>query len=202
MWKNVARILGSLNTIPIEAIDDAFPLNGKLAKLQTGKTTQIASLGSSPEVQLQFLNVSRFHYAKHNDRGMKMGAKYLHKIFFERDPDAGDDAIVLRTNSLCGIRLIYDGVGVIAVHLKGQSGWEFGWQQDPDLELRQSTMRIRVSHAEWQVGQHGGSFVIASDVSGPSPETTFFRRTLLIWKLDGERFKDHSTVDLGESDMK
>lgn len=166
VWKNVARVLARLGTIPIEQIGNGTPLNGKRARLQTGRTIDVASFSNGPpEIHLRFIPVSRQQYINHgNDREMKLGMKYLHRISFTREPGEEYD-MMLRPDSFCGLRFISDNVGVLAVHLKTRNGWEFGWQQDPDLQLRQSEMRISLSQAEWELGSRSGSFMIVSDVS-------------------------------------
>ncbi|KAK2763311.1 hypothetical protein FQN54_009947 [Arachnomyces sp. PD_36] len=164
VWKNAARVLARLGTIPVEQVGNGTPLNGKRARLQTGRTIDIASFRNGPpEIHLTFLPVSRQHYITHgNDRGMKLGMRYLHRISFTREPREEYD-MTLRPDSFCGIRFIDDNVGVLAVHLKTRDGWEFGWQQDPDLQLRQSEMKISVSQAEWELGAGDGSFILVSD---------------------------------------
>jgi hypothetical protein len=89
--------------------------------------------------------------------------KYLRTIEFDETQSSTED-LAPTINDFCGVRLIRDKIGVLAVHAKDGPNWVGIWQQDAAIQLSPE-MALKLTTSEWAAGQAQGSLVVVADVS-------------------------------------
>lgn len=161
---NAVTLLVKLLSIPIEEVLAADLKNGKRPKLEKSKSVLLPAVQGPSTINLQFFTLRRRHYVDSgNDRGLRIGMKYLRSI--DIAPEEATGATPIHFDTLCGVRMVRGRLGAIAVQIKNGSSWTQGWQQDPNLELQDGQMAISTTQVEWAQGFQPGSFVVISDVS-------------------------------------
>lgn len=161
---NALTILVTLIPIPVEDVAAADTRDGKRAKLERPRSIPLASIKPYIPFRLNFYTIRRSYFVENiNDRGYTIGMKYLRTIEFDESRGSSTD-LVPTIGNLCGVRVIRDSIGVLAVHAKDGENWVGIWQQDPSIQLR-AEMAIKPTAAEWPVGFAQGSLVVVADVS-------------------------------------
>jgi hypothetical protein len=162
---NVLTILVTLIPIPVEDIAAAaHAKDGKRAKLERPRSMALADIRSQVPFRLNFYTIRRRYYVDNvNDRGYTLGMKYLRTIEFDETQSSTED-LAPTINDFCGVRLIRDKIGVLAVHAKDGPNWVGIWQQDAAIQLSPE-MALKLTTSEWAAGQAQGSLVVVADVS-------------------------------------
>ncbi|QPG98206.1 hypothetical protein C2857_007370 [Epichloe festucae Fl1] len=163
---NALTILVTLIPIPLEDLVATDSKDGKRAKLERPRDIPLASITSETPFRLNFYTIRRQCLVESiRDRSIMVGMKYLRFIEFDKTPAAETD-LVPSITSLSGIRLIRDGIGVIAVHAKEGPDWLGIWQQDGSTHLT-TVMAVKAATAEWTPGVITGNLTVTADVSLP-----------------------------------
>lgn len=164
---NALAILVALIPIPVEDLASADAKDGKRAKLERPRSIPLSSMKPLVPFRLNFYTIRREYFVQNmNDRGYTLGMKYLRTIEFDEARGSSTD-LVPTINSLCGVRLIRDKIGVLAVHAKDGPDWVGIWQQDPSIQLSPE-MAIKPTTSEWPTGFTQGLLVVVADVRIPS----------------------------------
>lgn len=162
---NALKILVTLIPIPVEDLQEAEPKDGMRAKLERPRSIPLADIRPTTPFRLNFHTIRRQYFVDNmNDRGFKLGMKYLRNIEFDEQQGSPNDMLPT-IHSLSGVRLIRDRLGVLAVHAKDGPNWVGIWQQDPSLTLHPQ-MAVKPTTAEWPEGFKQGALVVIADVSG------------------------------------
>lgn len=168
---NALTILVTLIPIPVEDVATAGAKDGKRARLERPRSIPLADIKPRVPFRLNFYTIRRKYVVDNdidNDRGYTLGMKYLRTIEFDDTRGAATD-LVPTIHALCGVRLIRDKIGVLAVHAKDGPNWLGIWQQDPSIQLSPE-MALKPTSSEWPTGFAQGSLVVVADVSRLFPK--------------------------------
>ncbi|TWU71972.1 hypothetical protein ED733_001996 [Metarhizium rileyi] len=159
---NCLTILITLIPIPVEDVAAEASKGGKRARLERPRSVPLVGIKPPVPFRLNFYTIRRMYFVQNmNDRGYTLGMKYLRTIEFDETRASASDLAPTMVG-LCGVRLIRDRIGVLAVHAKDGPNWVGIWQQDPSLQLSPE-MAIKLTSSEWPVGSAQGSLVVVGD---------------------------------------
>ncbi|KAG6138037.1 hypothetical protein E4U12_008489 [Claviceps purpurea] len=172
---NALSILTTLLPIPVGDMDDDDDDDDSTYQLVRTMRSQLKrrraislrdiSYSSDQPLRLTFFTIRRPRAEKAIlRRGVPVGRQYLRFINFDVSRAVRGSEIAPRVNCFCGLRLVRDEVGVVAVDVLDGNDWMHVWeQQDCEGGLDDGEGGMKRSVAEWDVRAENGHLTIVAD---------------------------------------